>query len=55
MGKVRTVLIKRFTEQGFNVDKDQPSQLIFIKAVGRVKGFMSGLFWEGSKIILVKF
>ena len=44
MDRVRTVLIKRFTGQGFNIDKDQPSQLIFIKEVGGVKGFMTGLF-----------
>lgn len=43
MDKVRTVLIRRFTGQGFTVDKDQPSQLVFNKEVGGVKGFMTGL------------
>lgn len=43
MDTVRTVLIRRFTGQGFVVDKDQPNQLVFNKEVGGVKGFMTGL------------
>lgn len=41
--KVRAVIVRRFTREKFNLDKDQTSQLVFSKEVGGAGGFMAGV------------
>lgn len=41
--KLKAAIVQRFTRENYDLDKDQPSQLVFSKNVGGAGGFLAGV------------